>query len=68
MIQYLPKLALLGLIFLGLIPGFSGLFLIEAVIAVIMLGGASSIANSKGLVSGYTVGLSQSSFTRKCPD
>jgi hypothetical protein len=52
MIQYLPKLALLGLIFLGLIPGFSGLFLIEAVIAVIMLGGASSIANSKGLVPG----------------
>jgi hypothetical protein len=52
MIQYLPKLALLGLLFLGLIPGFSGLFLIEAAIAMVILGGASSIANSKGLVPG----------------
>lgn len=45
-------IATLALIPLGWIPGFSGMFLLEAAVALILVAGAATLANAKGLLPG----------------
>ena len=52
--RYLFELSFLGAAFFGLVPGFSGMFLIEAAIALVLVGATTTITNSKGLLPGTT--------------
>lgn len=45
-------LGMLAMIPFGIIPGISGMFLIEGAVALILLGSAAAFINSKGLLPG----------------
>jgi len=51
--KWLLEIPIVGALFLfGFIPGLSGMFLIEAAIALVLVGASTSIANSKGMLPG----------------
>lgn len=50
--KYMINLIWLGLLLLGFIPGLNGIFLVEAAVAFILVGSATTLANAKGLIPG----------------